>query len=55
VIASNDPAALRAKAVFALRFMPGDAASQLLTSSLRDPESQVRVAAAQAIQLRASN
>lgn len=55
VIASTDPAVLRAKAVFALRFMPGDATSQLLAASLNDAESQVRVAAAQALKYRDQN
>lgn len=47
---SSDPS-LRSKAVFALRFMNNDQASQTLTTSLSDSNSSVRLAAASAMGL----
>lgn len=45
VIASNDPAQLRARAVFALRFIDQPAAVQTLAASLGDKDTTVRQAA----------
>jgi HEAT repeat protein len=50
VIDESADADLRAKAVFALRYMTSDQATQLLSNSLSDASNTVRLAAVQAIQ-----